>query len=52
MDFELTQEQKDIQKAAREFAENELDKDYSLEIERSRWGLISRKNTVGKDMSF
>jgi alkylation response protein AidB-like acyl-CoA dehydrogenase len=36
MDFELTQEQKDIQKAAREFAENELDKDYSLEIERSR----------------
>ena len=36
MDFELTQEQRDIQKAAREFAENELDKDYSLEIERSR----------------
>jgi alkylation response protein AidB-like acyl-CoA dehydrogenase len=36
MDFELTQEQKDIQKAAREFAENEFDKDYSLEIERSR----------------
>ena len=36
MDFELTQEQKDIQKAVREFAENELDRDYSLEIERSR----------------
>ncbi len=36
MDFELTQEQRDIQKAAREFAENEFDKDYSLEIERSR----------------
>ncbi len=36
MDFELTQEQRDIQKAAREFAEKELNRDYSLEIERSR----------------
>ena len=36
MDFDLTQEQRDIQKAAREFAEKEFDKDYSLEVERSR----------------
>ncbi|RLC71565.1 MAG: acyl-CoA dehydrogenase [Chloroflexi bacterium] len=34
MDFELTKEQRDIQKAAKEFAEAELTKDYTLELER------------------
>lgn len=33
MDFELTKEQKDIQKAAREFAEAEFDKNYIMELE-------------------
>jgi alkylation response protein AidB-like acyl-CoA dehydrogenase len=33
MDFELNKEQKDIQKAAREFAEVEFDKDYMLDLE-------------------
>lgn len=33
MNFELTKEQKDIQKAAREFAEGEFDKDSALEFE-------------------
>lgn len=33
MDFELTKEQKAIQKAAREFAEGEFDKDLALECE-------------------
>ena len=31
MDFELTQEQKDIQKAAREFIQGEYDKEKILE---------------------
>ena len=35
MDFKLTQEQKDIQKAARDFARAEFNKDYSLEIEHT-----------------
>jgi len=35
MDFELTKEQRDIQKAAKDFAEAELNKDYVLEIERA-----------------
>lgn len=34
MDFELTDEQKDIQKAAKEFAEGEFDKDLALQLER------------------
>ncbi len=34
MDFELTGEQREIQKAAREFAEAELGKDYTLGLER------------------
>lgn len=33
MDFELTKEQKDIQKAAREFAEAEFDKEYMMELD-------------------
>ncbi|MBS3921283.1 MAG: acyl-CoA dehydrogenase family protein [Deltaproteobacteria bacterium] len=35
MDFELTQEQKDIQKAAREFIQGEYDKDKILEWEQT-----------------
>ena len=35
MDFELTQEQKDIQKAAREFIQGEYDKDKILEWEQN-----------------
>ena len=33
MDFELTKEQKDIQKAAREFAKGEFDKEVALELD-------------------
>ena len=33
MDFELTKEQRDIKKAARDFAEAEFDKDYILQCE-------------------
>jgi acyl-CoA dehydrogenase len=33
MDFGLSKEQRDIQKAAREFAEAEFDKDYMLDLE-------------------
>ena len=35
MDFALTAEQKDIQKAAREFAEGEFDRDVAMELERT-----------------
>ncbi|MFH1125413.1 MAG: acyl-CoA dehydrogenase family protein, partial [Pseudomonadota bacterium] len=35
MDFEFTKEQMDVQKAARDFAEKELTKEYILEIERA-----------------
>ena len=34
MDFELTKAQKEIQKAAREFAKGEFDKDLALELDR------------------
>lgn len=34
MDFELTQEQKDIQKAVREFAQGEFDKEMALEYDQ------------------
>jgi len=34
MDFELTEEQRDIQGAAREFAEGEFDRDLAMEFER------------------
>ena len=33
MDFELSKEQRDVQKAAREFAEAEFDNDYMLDLE-------------------
>jgi alkylation response protein AidB-like acyl-CoA dehydrogenase len=35
MDFELTDEQKDIQRAAREFAQGEFDKELALELEKN-----------------
>jgi alkylation response protein AidB-like acyl-CoA dehydrogenase len=35
MDFELTDEQKDIQRAAREFAQGEFDREMALELERN-----------------
>lgn len=35
MDFNLSEEQKDIQKAAREFAQGEFDQDLALELDRS-----------------
>ena len=35
MDFDLDKEQKEIQKAAREFAKGEFDKDIALELERT-----------------
>ena len=34
MDFGLTKEQKDIQMAAREFAQGEFDPDVALELEK------------------
>ena len=34
MDFELTKTQKEIQKAVREFAKGEFDKDLALELEQ------------------
>ena len=36
MDFELSDEQKDVQKAAREFAQGEFDPDLALELDRAR----------------
>jgi alkylation response protein AidB-like acyl-CoA dehydrogenase len=50
MDFELTQEQEDIRRAAREFAEKEFDKDYTLEIERARkfpWKVFKKACALG-----
>jgi hypothetical protein len=35
MDFDLTNEQKDVQKAAREFAQGEFDPDLALELDQS-----------------
>ena len=35
MNFELTKSQKEIQKAARDFAKGEFDKDLALELDRS-----------------
>jgi len=50
MDFELTKEQKDIQKAAREFAEAEFDKDYMLDLELNHkfpWKLLNKACELG-----
>ena len=35
MDFELTKSQKEIQKAAKEFAKGEFDKELALELDRT-----------------
>ncbi len=53
MDFELTQEQKEIQRAAREFIEGECDKDKILELEqrhefpREIWKKAARLGFIG-----
>jgi alkylation response protein AidB-like acyl-CoA dehydrogenase len=50
MNFELTKEQRDIQKAARELAERELNKDYILEIEHTRrfpWEVYKKACKLG-----
>ncbi len=50
MNFELTREQRDIQKAAREFADAEFDKDYMLDIElnhRFPWELLKKASELG-----
>lgn len=50
MDFELTKEQKDIQKAAREFTEAEFDKDYMLDLELNHkfpWELLNKACELG-----
>src|SRR4030067_3049145 len=49
MDFELTEEQRDIQKAAREFAETEFGKDYILDLELNHkypWGLLQKASEL------
>ena len=50
MDFELTKEQEDIQRAAREFAEGEFDKDLVLELEAKGefpWEIWKRSCKLG-----
>ena len=50
MDFKLTKEQADIQKAAREFAESELERDYILEVERTHtfpWAVWKKACELG-----
>ncbi len=50
MDFELSKEQRDIQKAAREFAEAEFDKDYMLDLELNHkfpWELLQKACRLG-----
>jgi alkylation response protein AidB-like acyl-CoA dehydrogenase len=53
MDFELSDEQKDIQKAAMEFAQGEFDPDIALELDQSRrfpesiWKKASQLGFIG-----
>ncbi len=53
MDFELSDEQKDIQKAAREFAQGEFDPDLALELDQngqfpeSLWKKAARLGFIG-----
>jgi alkylation response protein AidB-like acyl-CoA dehydrogenase len=50
MNFELSKEQRDMQKGAREFAEKELNRDYVLEIERSHkfpWEIYKKACKLG-----
>ncbi len=53
MDFQLSEEQKDIQKAAREFAKGEFDPDLALELDQNRafpeslWKKAARLGFIG-----
>jgi alkylation response protein AidB-like acyl-CoA dehydrogenase len=50
MDFELTKEQSDIKKAAREFAEAEFEKDYVMELDRNHefpWEIWKKASSLG-----
>ncbi|OGP86555.1 MAG: acyl-CoA dehydrogenase [Deltaproteobacteria bacterium RBG_16_54_11] len=50
MDFELTEAQRDIQKAAREFAEGEFDRQLALELEREHkfpWEIWKKASELG-----
>jgi alkylation response protein AidB-like acyl-CoA dehydrogenase len=53
MDFELTDQQRDIQRAAREFAQGEFDRELALELERdhafpkSIWKKASKLGFIG-----
>jgi len=50
MDFEFTKEQMDIQKAARNFAEAEFEKDHVLELDRSHkfpWEIWKKAASLG-----
>ena len=43
MDFELTKSQKEIQKAAREFAKGEFGKELALELENKGYDWIKKE---------
>jgi alkylation response protein AidB-like acyl-CoA dehydrogenase len=50
MDFQLAKEQRDIQRAAREFAEAEFTKDLAVEIERTHvfpWKIFKKASELG-----
>jgi alkylation response protein AidB-like acyl-CoA dehydrogenase len=50
MDFELTKEQSDIKKAAREFAEAEFEKDYIMQLDRDHefpWKIWKKASSLG-----
>ena len=50
MDFELTKEQSDIQKAAREFAEAEFERNYVIELDRNHefpWEIWKKASGLG-----
>jgi alkylation response protein AidB-like acyl-CoA dehydrogenase len=53
MDFELTDEQRDVQKAAREFAQGEFDPDLALDLDQNRkfpesiWKKASQLGFIG-----
>jgi len=50
MDFELSDEQRDIQRAAREFAEGEFDKDLAIELETKHefpWTIFKKAAPLG-----
>lgn len=50
MDFELTDEQRDIQRAATEFAQGEFDRDLAIELEKKHefpWGIFKKAAQLG-----